>query len=250
MPDPVSAITGGSAILGFMGAEEQASATGEAAGVQAASAAAGVAEQRRQFDEVRKLLAPYVQAGGPALQQQQNILGLGGAGAQQQAYQGIEQSPAFQAMARQGETGILQNAAATGGLRGGNIQGALAQFRPQLLNQFIGQQYDRLGGLTSLGQQSAAGVGTAGMQTGANVANLLQQQGAAQAGGILGQANAQQQMLNVIPQSLGLYSGLGGFGGGAAPQIGGASGAFGAPVSPGAIPGSTFGSLGSGFYGF
>jgi hypothetical protein len=48
------------------------------------------------------------------------------------------------------------------------------------------------------------------MQTGVNVANLMQQQGAAQAGGILGQANAKQQLANTIPQALGVYSGLGG----------------------------------------
>jgi hypothetical protein len=34
-----------------------------------------------------------------------------------------------------------------------------------LLNQFLEQQYGKLGGMTSLGQQSAAGVGTAGMQS-------------------------------------------------------------------------------------
>lgn len=209
MPDPITAAVGMGAISMINGSQ-QAKAVGNAADIQAASAQSGIASQERQMSEVRKLLEPFMKPGLSAIQEQQNILGLGGAGAQQAAYAGIEQSPAFQAMAQQGEMGILQNASATGGLRGGNVQAALGQFRPQLLNQFIGQQYDRLGGLTSLGQSSAAGVGNAGMQTGANVANLLQQQGAAQAGGILGQANAQQQMLNSPFQALGLYSGLGG----------------------------------------
>lgn len=209
MPDPITAAVG-LGVTSLIGGSQQASAVGSAADTQAASAQSGIAAQERQMAEVRKLLEPFMKPGLSSIQEQQNILGLGGAGAQQAAYQGIEQSPAFQAMAQQGEAGILQNASATGGLRGGNVQGALSQFRPQLLNQFIGQQYDRLGGLTALGQQSAAGVGTAGMQTGANVANLLQQQGAAQAGGILGQANAQQQMFNAPFQALGLYSGLGG----------------------------------------
>ena len=185
-------------------------AASSASDAQSAQSAAGIAEQRRQFDAIRELLKPYTSAGGPAIQQQQNILGLGAPGTQAAAYKAFEQSPGFQAMARQGEQGILQNASATGGLRGGNVQGALAQFRPALLNQFISQQYDRLGGLASLGQNAAAGVGNAGMQTGLNVANLMQQQGAAQAGGILGQANANQQMANAIPQALGVYSGLGG----------------------------------------
>ena len=63
--------------------------------------------------------------------------------------------------------------------------------------------------MTSLGQQSAAGVGTAGMNTGANVATLLGQQGAAQAGGILGQQNA---LTGGINQAFGTIQGLGGLG--------------------------------------
>ena len=209
MPNPIVAVAG-SAIGSLIGSSKASSASKAASAALSASAEAGIAEQQRQFDAIRELLKPYSEAGTGALQQQQNILGLGAPGTQEAAYRGFEQSPGFQAMARQGEAGILQSASATGGLRGGNVQGALAQFRPALLNQFISQQYDRLGGLTSIGQNAAAGVGNAGMQTGTNVANLLQQQGAAQAGGILGQANASQQMANIIPQSLGLYSGLGG----------------------------------------
>ena len=97
-----------------------------------------------------------------------------------------------------------------GGLRGGNIQAALGQFRPQLLSSLIEQQYGRLGGMTSLGQQSAAGVGTAGLQTGANVSNLLGQQGAAQAGAEIAQGRAFGAIPQAISGGLGLFSGLGG----------------------------------------
>ena len=113
--------------------------------------------------------------------------------AQQNAISGILQSPQFQAMTQQGENAILQNASATGGLRGGNVQAALAQYRPQILSQLIESQYQKLAGISQLGQASAAGVGSAGIQTGANIANLYGQQGAAQAGQAIatGQANAQ-----------------------------------------------------------
>lgn len=114
----------------------------------------------------------------------------GGAQAQQQAIAGIESSPLFQSLMRQGEQGILQNASATGGLRGGNVQGALAQFRPAMLNQQIQQQLANFAGLASLGQSAAAGVGNAGIQTGANVSSLLQDTGQARAYGALGSANA------------------------------------------------------------
>jgi hypothetical protein len=64
--------------------------------------------------------------------------------------------------------------------------------------------------MTSLGQQSAAGVGAAGMETGTNIANLLGQQGAARAGGELGQARAYGQILNMPMQLLGMQYGAGG----------------------------------------
>jgi hypothetical protein len=217
MPDPITGlIAGGTTLIGGM---MQADAASEAAGAQSASAAAGIAEQRRQFDAIRELLKPYVEVGVPALEQQRALAGLGGPGAQQAAISALESSPLFQAQVRQGEEALLQRASATGGLRGGNIQAALAQFRPQMLQSEIERQYSRLGGLTSLGQQSAVGVGTAGQAMGSNVANLLAQQGAAQAGGILGQSAAMGGVLSAVPQGLGMYYGLTGqspFGGGSA----------------------------------
>lgn len=208
MPDPVTAlVVGGSQLVGGI---MQADAAGEAAGIQAGAAEAGIAEQRRQFDALQALLKPYTEAGLPALQQQQALLGLQGPEAEQAAIERIRGGETFQALAQQGEEALLQRASATGGLRGGNIQGALAQFRPALLNQAIEQQYGRLGGMTSLGQQSAAGVGTAGMQTGTNVANLLAQQGAARAGGELGEAKAFSGLFNLPAQVLGFQYGAGG----------------------------------------
>jgi len=155
-------------------------------------------------------LQQYAQAGAPALEQQQALIGLRGPEAQRQAIAGIEGGQQFQALSRQGENALLQNASATGGLRGGNIQGALGQFRPQLLNELINQQYGRLGGMTALGQQSAAGVGTAGQQTGVNVTNLLGQQGAAQAGAEIAQGRAFGAIPGAIAGGLGIFQGLGG----------------------------------------
>jgi hypothetical protein len=117
---------------------------------------------------------------------------------QQQAVSGFEANPLFQSLARQGEEGILQNASATGGLRGGNVQGALAQFRPALLNQFIEQQYGRLGGMANLGQNSAAGVGAAGVNAASSISDLLGQAGAARAGSALGQGKAFSQPFNLL----------------------------------------------------
>lgn len=200
----------GGAIGGALGgAFEGREAVGQASQVQQQSAQAGIDEQRRQFDAIQKLLQPYNEAGTGALTQQQALLGMGTPGAQQQAIAALQGSPQFAALQQQGENAILQNASATGGLRGGNVQGALAQFRPALLSSLIEQQYNRLGGLTSLGQNAAAGVGNAGMSTGANISNLLGRQGQAQAGGILGQQSA---LTGGINQAFGAVQGAGGFG--------------------------------------
>ena len=204
MPNPVVGLIG-SAASGLI----QADAAGDAADSQSAASMAGIAEQRRQFDTIRELLKPYVDVGGPALQAQRELIGLGGD--QQGAINRLEQSPLFQSQVRQGEQALLQRASATGGLRGGNIQAALAQFRPQMLNAAIDQQYSRLGGLSSLGQQSAAGVGTAGQAMGSNISNLLGQQGAAQAGGALGQGAAYSNMFGNIAGGIGRGFGSGMF---------------------------------------
>jgi hypothetical protein len=207
MPDPVTAlVVGGTSIASSAVGSKAAKSAGQ---LQYDASQAGVAETRAAREEMRGLLQPYVSAGGPALQAQMAALGLAGPEAQQEYVAQQEQSPAFQALARQQEEALLQNASATGGLRGGNVQGALAQFRPALLNQFLEQQYGRLGGLTALGQQSAAGVGTAGMQSAGSIADLLAQGGAARAGAKLGAANAWQQSLSLPAQFAGLAIGRG-----------------------------------------
>lgn len=174
---------------GITGANQAADAAQQAASTQAASSQAGIDENKRQFDKLVQLMAPFVTGGTQALGAQQSLLGLNGTTQQQQAIAGLEQSPQMQALLKQGENGILQNASATGGLRGGNTQAALAQFRPQLLNALIQQQYSNLGGLSQLGQASAAGQASAGMNSANNIATLLGQQGAALAGGQLAQGS-------------------------------------------------------------
>jgi hypothetical protein len=236
MPDPVTGlIAAGSQLLG---GAMQSRAAGKAAGAQERAAEMGIEEQRRQFDEIQKLLSPYVgagqqaisgfqpfqEAGAQAFEQQQALAGLRGPEAQQAAIAQIEQSPFLQAQIRQGEEAMLQRASATGGLRGGNIQAALAQFRPQMLQQAIEQQYGRLGGFAGTGlgvteqlyrggQASAANQASAAGTMGSNVANLLQQQGAAQAGGALGRAAPFVQFAQLPGQLAGMnYARTGQFG--------------------------------------
>jgi hypothetical protein len=204
-------IVGGASLVGGLySAHQQGNAAEDASNAQIAAADRGVAEQQRQFDAIQKLLQPYVTSGTTALGQQGDLVGLNGAGAQKTAIDALQASPQFTALQQQGTNSILQNASATGGLRGGNTQAALAQFSPALLNQLITDQYSRLGGLSSMGQNAAAGVGNAGLQTGNAISSLYQQQGAAQAGNAIAQGKAQSGYANAITGALGTYMGLGG----------------------------------------
>jgi hypothetical protein len=195
MPDPV---TGVAAAVSIGGSVIKGNAAKKASNIEAASLQAGVDETRAAREELRTLLQPYTEAGGPALQAQMAALGLAGPEAQQAYVTQQEQNPLFQSLLRQGEESVLQNASATGGLRGGNVQGALAQFRPQLLNQFLEQQYGRLGGMTQLGQRSAAGVGAAGMDAAGDIATLLGERGQAQAGGALARGKMFSDILGEV----------------------------------------------------
>lgn len=171
----------------------QSNAAGKAANAQTAAARAGM-------EAIQKALAPYQQAGAQAIGGQQDLLGLNGPAKQQAAIDAIRTSPAFTSMQQLGENRILANASATGGLRGGNVQGALAQFSPALLSQLIDQQYQRLGGLTTTGANAAAGVGSA-------TANLQGQIGSAQAGQALANGSALTNVLGSGLSAVGQYLG-------------------------------------------
>ena len=136
------------------------------------------------------------------------LLGLNGTAQQQDAISALTASPIYTSAVSQGEDAILANAAATGGLRGGNTQNSLARFRSDLLSSTITDQLSRLGGVTSLGQNAAAGVGNVGIQSANSVGNLLQQQGAALAGGQIAMGNRSLNGFNAGLQIAGAVAGF------------------------------------------
>jgi len=205
-------LAGANALTGIIGAATQGNAAQNASAAQQAAAQAGITQQNNSLQTLQTQLAPYTAAGPKALAGQMDLAGLNGPQAQAAAIAALRESPQFTAQQQMGEERILANASATGGLRGGNVQAALGQFSPALLASTINDQYSRLGGLTQIGQNSAAGVGTATINTGNNIANLLQQQGAAQAGGALSQGQQQSGYWGAISNAIGMYVGLkGGF---------------------------------------
>jgi hypothetical protein len=207
-----TAIIGSAIVGGVMSSSAQRSAASSASRAQQQASNQSIAEQRRQFDAVQQLMAPYVQSGTTALSRYNALSGLAGEEAQQSLINQITSGAEYGSLVRQGEEAILQSASATGGLRGGNTQSALARFRPEILSSLIRDEYSRLGGMVSVGQNAAAGLGNAGMQTGQNISNQYGQIGQAQAGAALARGQATANMWGNIAGSVGLAAGLGGFG--------------------------------------
>lgn len=189
-------------------ANAQADAAKNASQTQAGAAQAAIDQQKAQFEAIQKLLEPYRQVGTQALGGQADLAGLNGPEAQQKALQAIQNSPEFASMNQQAENAILQNASATGGLRGGNVQGALSTNRQAVLNQLINNQYARLGGLAGSGQNAAAQLGAFGQQNASNIGGYLGQQGAAVAGGQLAQGQQAQMLANALSGFGGTLSGI------------------------------------------
>ena len=181
------------AVVGAYGAHEAGQSAEDAANTQADAADAGVAEQRRQYNLTRQDLLPWQTAGAGALERQQALLGLSGREAQQSAYDQFRQDPGQAFLQARAQKNLLANSAAIGGLGGGNVRSALVEQGVGFGMQDFGNYYNRLAGLSSTGQQSAAQLGQFGQQSASNIGNLYGQAGAARASGILGQQQAQAQ---------------------------------------------------------
>lgn len=191
----------GGSLLANRSANGAAKDAGEA---QSAAAQQGIDEISGRYDEVSALLAPYSEGGAGAYSQLLALTGASGQEAYQAQVDNVRNGAEYQSLLSSGEESILANASATGGLRGGNTQGALAQFAPQLLQQQLDQRFNRLGGIANTGLNAAQSQSQASLQAGGNIAQLFGQQGAAQAGVALarGQNNA-----NLIGDVTGLISG-------------------------------------------
>lgn len=138
----------------------------------------------------------------------------GGAVDQQGAIDALKASPLYTSLYRNGEEAVLSNAAATGGLRGGNTQSALYNLGADTLSNVIQNQLANLGGIASLGSGTATSLGQFGQNAATNIGNSLTSQGQAQAGAALTKGGINSSMWNNIGSGLdsALASALGGGG--------------------------------------
>ncbi|PHS02426.1 MAG: hypothetical protein COA78_21130 [Blastopirellula sp.] len=182
MPWGYAAVAVGTLAAGKM----SSNASDKATRAQANAAQSGMTSEERMFDRSLELQEPYRDAGYDALEGLQGLTDpTQRAGMLQDYYAG----PEYQQQAAQIEEQQLRNAAATGGIRGGANQAALATIAPGLGQQYLsglGQQYT---GLANMGMGAASQGSAQASQLGSSMAALQQQAGQASASNSLAQGN-------------------------------------------------------------
>ena len=193
-----AAVVGAATVAGSMYSSKQA---GKAAKTQAASADRASQIQWDMYDQTRKDLDPYKQAGATSLSQMMGQMTPDGYFNQTYTGQDIYSDPSYQFRLQQGQDAIQSSAAAQGGLLSGATLKALQNYGQEsasqeysnAYNRFNADQtnrYNRLSNLVGIGQNAAAQVGNAGAQTSQAIANNTMAGANALAAGQIGSANA------------------------------------------------------------
>lgn len=178
----VAAAMVGAAAVGAAGSAYASKQSGKAAQTQAASADRASQIQQENFEQTRKDLMPYKQAGDTSLSQLMGQMTPDGYFNQTYTGQDIYSDPSYQFRLQQGQDAIQSSAAAQGGLLSGATLKALQNYGQDSASQEYGNaynrfnadqtnRYNRLSNLVGIGQNAAAQVGNAGAQTAQAVAN-------------------------------------------------------------------------------
>lgn len=178
----VAAAMVGAAAVGAAGSAYASKKSSSAAQTQAASADRASRIQQENFEQTRKDLMPYKQAGDTSLNQLMGQMTPDGYFNQTYTGQDIYSDPSYQFRLQQGQDAIQSSAAAQGGLLSGATlktlqnygQESASQEYSNAYNRFNADQtnrYNRLSNLVGIGQNAAAQVGNAGAQTSQAVAN-------------------------------------------------------------------------------
>lgn len=194
----ISALIGGAAMLG--GAALSSSAAKSAANTQASAANRAADVQMEMYNRTRADLRPFMEGGAQGFNAlMANLDRLTAPIVMDQAT--LEQTPGYQFALKQGLRAVQNSATARGlGNSGAAMKGAAdyatglasGTYQQQFNNAMLNQQnaFNRLMGVTQIGQSSAAGVGAQGTQTAANVGNALMGGANAQAAAGIAGANA------------------------------------------------------------
>lgn len=174
------------------GKAKKASRKAQAAQIEFLNKALDIENQR--YSEAQNRFAPIIDQGTAAFNQQADLTGVNGDDKLAGALEALKNSSFYKTLFDSGEEAVLQNASATGGLRGGNTERGLADFGADTFAQALQQQLANLGAIASPGISAIGQLSGFGAQNAANAGNIFGQQGAATAGGILTRGGITQGM--------------------------------------------------------
>lgn len=205
-------LSGLGGILGaVIGGSDNAKAVKNASKAQQAGIQKAIDEQQREYDLSRSDFMPWMTAGKTALGDIGDLLGINGADKAQAAIAALKDSPVYQSLFDNGQEAVLQNASATGGIRGGNTETGLADFGRDTLASVIQNQLANLGGLAGSGSNATGAVSALGAHTADNISSGLTSIGNSQYNSILGQQQAWNDMGAKISQIISSFMPTGGF---------------------------------------
>lgn len=214
-------IAAGATVVGAVGsAAVGANASGKASKAQQAAAARGQQLAGDTYQNIRHDWAPYAGAGTAGLNMLMQGIGNGRDGDLTRRFgmSDFEKDPGYDFRMQEGARGVESGAAARGGLLSGAAAKALTRYSQGFAsneyqnaynryNTDQGNRYNRLMGLTGIGQNATGNMTAAGSRYGDQMVGLNSDSGNAQSAGIIGQGNAMQGMIGGLT-SAGQYVGM------------------------------------------
>ena len=198
---------------GLFGGGSQKKASQKAMQAQVDALNRGIDVQNAQFQQSRADFMPYQQAGTGALEQLTGLINPADPAALTSQ---LQASPLYGALYRGGEEALLQNASATGGLRGGDTARGLADFGSDTLARVYDDMFAKLSGVAGMGLGATGNVAGLGAQNAGAVSGLLGGIGDARAANYLtkGGINARNWQNAGSFLDSAVAAGMGGGGGG------------------------------------
>ncbi len=208
----------GKTLGSITGANKQAKAATQAADTQLTASREASEIQKDMYDQTRKDLMPYADAGRNSLNQLVGQMAPNGYFNQTYTGQDIYDDPSYQFRLNEGLDAVQSGAAAQGGLLSGATLKALQGYGQDMASQEFGNaynrfnadqtnRYNRLSNIVGIGQNAAAQQGNAGMQTAQAVANNTMSGANAQAAGQIAAGN---KTANIFGSVVGAATGVGG----------------------------------------
>lgn len=205
----VAVAIGGSALLGYAGAKQQAGAATGAAEKQYQASLEGIRQQREMFDILNKQQAPYREAGYGGLSKIQEMLPYF---TKQPTAEDIQSMPGYQFALKQGLGAVSQGGNVLS--PGSNVDVARQKFATdytlgQALPAYQNMQtniFNRLASIAGIGQTAQGQTQTLGTGTASNIANLGIGGASALGAGQIGAANAMAGGLQGIGNAGMMYS--------------------------------------------